>query len=166
MAVLFVVLTFLAFYYLPLTLFIVALIGLIVLFVLADAAGNRILFKMAIRNSARRKSATALVLAGLMVGTAIIAASLVVSDTLDNFIVGEVAKGYGAVDFFVGGPGDSNLGYYNYTDVAPVRDQVRDLSHVSGAEWYLLDTASIKDLNNTLTEPSITVQGLDPLLRY
>jgi putative ABC transport system permease protein len=160
MAVLFVALTFLALYYLPLTLFIVALIGLIVLFVLADAAGNRILFKMALRNSARRKSATALVLAGLMVGTAIIAASLVVSDTLDNFIVGEVAKGYGAVDFFVAGPGDNNLGFYNYSYVAPVRDQVRNLSHVNGAEWYLIDTASIKDLNNTLTEPSITVQGL------
>jgi putative ABC transport system permease protein len=162
MAALFVIGTFLALYYLPLTWFIVALILLIVLFVLVDAAGNRILFKMAIRNSARRKSATALVLAGLMVGTAIIASSLVVGDTLDNFIVGEVAKGFGEVDFFVGGTGDAHSGFYNSSEVAPLRDQVRNLTFVNGAEWYLVTTSSIKDLNNSLSSPSITVQGLTP----
>ncbi len=103
-AVVFIMVAILALRFLPLTLFLLTLILLIVLFVLLDASGNRILFKMAIRNTARRRSATALVLSGLLVGTAIIAASLVVGDTLNNFVVGEVTKGYGDVDFFVGGP--------------------------------------------------------------
>ena len=135
-AIVFIALVILALRFVhPLALFLVALIGLIVLFILIDAFGNRILFKMALRNTARRKSVTALVLGGLMVGTAIIAASLVVGDTLDNIVVGEVAKDYGAVDFFVSGPGTNNNGYYNYSQVAPVQGQVKNLSFVTGAEW-------------------------------
>ncbi len=162
-AIVFIALVILALRFVhPLALFLVALIGLIVLFILIDAFGNRILFKMALRNTARRKSVTALVLGGLMVGTAIIAASLVVGDTLDNIVVGEVAKDYGAVDFFVSGPGTNNNGYYNYSQVAPVQGQVKNLSFVTGAEWYVVTSSSIKDLNNGLSSPSITVQGLTP----
>ena len=77
---------------LPLTYAVLAMIGLITLFVLIDAFGNRILLKMSVRNVLRRPSTTALVLGGLMVGTAIISASLIVGDTLDNMIVGEVVQ--------------------------------------------------------------------------
>ena len=73
---------------LPTMLALTAALLLTILLVLADALGNRILFKMAVRNVVRRPGTTALVLAGLMVGTAIISATLVVGDTFDSMIVG------------------------------------------------------------------------------
>ena len=73
---------------LPLTLAVLGVIALMVIYILADALGYRVLFKMALRNFTRRPATTAMVLAGLMVGTAIISASLVVGDTFDNMVVG------------------------------------------------------------------------------
>ena len=54
---------------------------------------------MSIRNVIRRPGTTALVIGGLMVGTAIISASFVVGDTMDNMITDQVTKGMGQVDF-------------------------------------------------------------------
>ena len=140
MAAAFVALIFLSLVFLPVTFAVLAVIGLIILYILTDALGNRILFKMSIRNVIRRPSTTALVLGGLMVGTAIISASLIVGDTLDNMIVGEVAKGYGDLDFAVQGTGEGNntTGFYSYQRWSP-RSRTRSAtsSHVDGAEWTL-----------------------------
>ncbi len=147
---------------LPLSLAVLAVIALITLFVLLDAAGNRILFTMSLRNIRRRPSTTALVLGGLMVGTAIISASLVVGDTLDNMIVGEVVDSFGDVDFVVRGPGEGvgNTGVYELDNVSLIRDAVRDLHSVDGADWVLQGTVSMKDMRSNLTSPGIDVMGL------
>jgi xanthine/CO dehydrogenase XdhC/CoxF family maturation factor len=57
-----VALIFLSLAFLPLTYSVLAVIGLVLLFILIDALGNRILFKMSVRNVIRRQSTTALVL--------------------------------------------------------------------------------------------------------
>jgi putative ABC transport system permease protein len=80
---------------------------LVVLLILLDALGNTRPVQDVLRNVLRRPSTTALVLGGLMVGTAIISASLVVGDTLDNMIVGEITKAYGDIDFAVTGQGST-----------------------------------------------------------
>ena len=46
------------------------------------AVTNRIIFKMAVRNFARRKLQSLTVICGLMIGTAIISSSLAVQDTM------------------------------------------------------------------------------------
>lgn len=153
---------------LPLTYAVLALIGLITLFVLIDAFGNRILLTMSIRNVIRRPSTTALVLGGLMVGTAIISASLVVGDTLDNMIVGEVVQRYGDIDFTVSGPGAgaNSTGLYDLSEVTALRDSVHGLGSVDGAEWVLQRTISIKDTASNLSSPTMDVMGLtDEALR-
>jgi len=153
---------------LPLTYAVLAMIGLITLFVLIDAFGNRILLKMSVRNVLRRPSTTALVLGGLMVGTAIISASLIVGDTLDNMIVGEVVQRYGDIDFTVSGPGaDANsTGLYDLSRVAALRDSVHGLESVDGAEWVLQRMISIKDTASNLSSPTVDVMGLtDEALR-
>ena len=162
MAAAFVALIFLSLAFLPVTFAVLAVIGLIILYILIDALGNRMLFKMSVRNVIRRPSTTALVLGGLMVGTAIISASLIVGDTLDNMIVGEVAKGYGDMDFAVQGTGEGNNtnGFYSFNAVAPVQDQVRNLSHVDGAEWTLWTSSSIKGIQSNLSQPSVNIVGM------
>jgi putative ABC transport system permease protein len=162
MAAAFVALIFVSLVFLPVTFAVLAVIGLIILYILMDALGNRMLFKMSVRNVIRRPSTTALVLGGLMVGTAIISASLIVGDTLDNMIVGEVAKGYGDMDFSVSGSGEGNntTGFYAFNVVAPVQDQVRNLSHVDGAEWTLWTSSGIWGERSNLSQPSVTILGM------
>jgi len=147
---------------LPLTYAVLAIIGLITLFVLIDAFGNRILLTMSVRNVIRRPSTTALVLGGLMVGTAIISASLVVGDTLDNMIVGEVVQSYGDIDFTVSGTGAgaNSTGSYHLSEVTALRDSVHGLGSVDGAEWVLQMTMNIKDAVSNLSSPNIEVMGL------
>lgn len=146
---------------LPLTLAILAVIGLVILLILVDALGNRVLFKMSLRNVMRRPSTTALVLGGLMVGTAIISASLVVGDTLDNMIVGETTKSYGGIDFGVSGPGAGSAGeLYSMDNVSAVREAVLGLDHVDGAEWSLRIPASIKSVGSNLTQTSVGTMGI------
>jgi len=118
---------------LPFTAALAAVLVLCVLFVLIDAMRNRILFKMAVRNVVRRPGTTALVLAGLMVGTAIISATLVVGDTFDNMVVGEVTQGYGEIDFGVTGQGQSLDGYFDLSNVTSVREAVLEIDHVATA---------------------------------
>ncbi|MDW5563639.1 MAG: FtsX-like permease family protein [Methanomassiliicoccus sp.] len=147
---------------LPLTLAILAIIGLVMLRILLDALGNRMLFKMALRNVLRRPSTTALVLGGLMIGTAIISASLVVGDTLDNMIVGETTKAYGDVDFTIAGNGTvaESPGLYSLVNVSAVRGAVLAVDHVDGAEWVLEAPSSIRSVGSNLTQPSVGTMGL------
>jgi putative ABC transport system permease protein len=148
---------------LPMTLAVLAVIGLIIGLILVDALGNRILFKMSIRNVIRRPSTTALVLGGLMIGTAIISASLVVGDTLDNMIDGEVSRSFGDKDFAVGGPGaganQTNL--YEIGEVGGVRETVLDIDHVRAAEWVLETTFSVLAVQTNLSQPAVNVIGLN-----
>ena len=61
-----------------LLLFLLTLVGIITVIILILALTNRIIFKMAARNFARRKAQSVIVIAGLMIGTAIISSALVV----------------------------------------------------------------------------------------
>lgn len=144
---------------LPTMLALTAVLALTILFILADAMANRILFKMAVRNVVRRPGTTALVLAGLMVGTAIISASLVVGDTFDSMIVGEVTDAYGEADLFISGPGDG-IGVYNFSDVASITEQLRGIDHVESAEWFLRAPAGIRNQRSELSLPTAYTYGI------
>ncbi|MCU0862043.1 MAG: hypothetical protein MUE65_06970, partial [Methanomassiliicoccales archaeon] len=87
---------------------------IVISMVLLDARRHRLLITMAVRNVARRKWTTALVVGGLMVGTAIISTSLVVGDTMDNMIVKQATNSLGEVDFGIGAPFEG----YEYFDAA------------------------------------------------
>ncbi len=146
---------------LPLTLAVLGVIALMVIYILADALGYRVLFKMALRNFTRRPATTAMVLAGLMVGTAIISASLVVGDTFDNMVVGETSKTFGSIDFVVTGAGDgSGRGLYSASNVSSVRTDVLGLEEAARAEWVLETTISIRSLASGLTQPRVGMLGM------
>ncbi|MGZ4933484.1 MAG: ABC transporter permease [Halobacteriota archaeon] len=78
------------------------ILSVIVALMLAAVAGlalrNRILFKMGVRNFTRRPKETAIVIAGLLVSTAIISGSLVAGDTMNYMIVKATYDALGPVD--------------------------------------------------------------------
>src|SRR2546426_6280673 len=60
--------------------------------------GKTTLVLMPQKTSARRKTSMALVIAGLMIGTAMISGSLVTGDTLTNLFTRGAYNGYGYAD--------------------------------------------------------------------
>src|SRR2546428_6665453 len=75
--------------------------------------GNKIPVRMSLRTFTRRKTSMALVIAGLMIGTAMISGSLVTGDTLTNLFTRGAYNGYGYADEVVymqsGGGGDQHF---------------------------------------------------------
>src|SRR5690348_17562866 len=59
---------------------------------------DKITVRMSLRNFTRRKTSMALVIAGLMIGTAMISGSLVTGDTLTNLFTRGAYNGYGYAD--------------------------------------------------------------------
>jgi putative ABC transport system permease protein len=62
------------------------------------ALRNRIFFRLGIRNLARRRARTALIVAGLMLGTAIISSALSTGDTISSTIRGIAVEALGQTD--------------------------------------------------------------------
>src|SRR4051812_39044628 len=62
------------------------------------AVKNLVFLKIGLRNIPRRRSRSALIIAGLMLGTAIIAASLPPGDTMATAVRGSVTKSLGVTD--------------------------------------------------------------------
>src|SRR6266699_587891 len=81
---------------------------------------------MSIRNFTRRKTNMAIVIAGLMIGTAMISGSLVTGDTLTNLFTRGAYNGYGYADevvYTLSGPGgyqffDINIAHRLYQDLS------------------------------------------------
>ena len=71
---------------------IISVFVLVFIGITVPLARNRILFKMGLRNMTRRKRYAAIVTLGLMIGTAVITASLAVGDTMDNMIESEILQ--------------------------------------------------------------------------
>src|SRR3989442_12942332 len=65
---------------------------------------DRLTFRMALRNFTRRKTNMALVISGLMIGTAMISGSLVTGDTLSELFTRSGYYGYGYADEVVFAP--------------------------------------------------------------
>jgi len=74
--------------------------GVAVLFLITVAMmiRDKITVRMSLRNFTRRKTSMALVIAGLMIGTAMISGSLVTGDTLTNLFTRGAYNGYGYAD--------------------------------------------------------------------
>jgi putative ABC transport system permease protein len=68
------------------------------LLTLGMMTSDRITVRMSVRNFTRRKTSMAIVIAGLMIGTAMISGSLVTGDTLSNLFTRGAYNGYGYAD--------------------------------------------------------------------
>lgn len=127
--------------------------------VTVEALRRRILLRMAVRNATRRPRQTATVIAGLMVGTAIISAALIAGGSAGSAIRGAVYDALGPVDetvrldtfhFF---PDDVVDAFEADPDVGPWFDAM-----APNAIWQV----SITNERTDLFEPEIQTIGFDP----
>ncbi|HWG89317.1 MAG TPA: hypothetical protein VNZ52_00560, partial [Candidatus Thermoplasmatota archaeon] len=118
-----------------------------------------VLLRMGVRNIGRRKAQSAIVVAGLMVGTAIISGSFVTADSLEYGITRATYDALGPTDHFV--HLESNLFFPQeaYERLAANETLTRQ---VHGLAPYFVDTAAIRNPEARLSEPGIAVIGFDP----
>jgi putative ABC transport system permease protein len=159
-SVLFAVLFFASLVLLPITYALLVGIALVAAFVLLDARRNRILFVMGKRNILRRKGTTVLVVCGLMVGTAIIAASFIVGDTLNNMIVSETTKGSGGADFVIESPGDQGNVPFNDSITSSLESDLRGIENVRAVQSFMDSSAGVLDEETQLSNADAGLMGL------
>ncbi|UCH88615.1 MAG: FtsX-like permease family protein [Thermoplasmata archaeon] len=141
------------------------LVVIIIVIIAALALTNRIIFKMALRNFTRRKVQSVIVIAGLMIGTAIISSSLVVRDTMINTFEVDVYRSLGEVDEEIWGTETwTNALYYKYFSESiydSISRNLTKLPEIDGVAPVIDDNGAVFNLNTMLGEPSAALLGLD-----
>ena len=126
-------------------------VAVLFLITVAMMIRDKITVRMSLRNFTRRKTSMALVIAGLMIGTAMISGSLVTGDTLTNLFTRGAYNGYGYADEVV--YTQSAAGGYQFFPLTRAHDLYQGISGNSGASPYLLgvtpEILSTVSANNT-----------------
>lgn len=139
--------------------------GVIVLFLisLGMMTRDRITVRMSVRNFTRRKTNMAIVIAGLMIGTAMISGSLVTGDTLTNLFTRGAYNGYGYADEVIYTP---TLTGYQFFNLSYSRSLDLGLSSSPTASPYLrgvtpeiLSAVTAVDTTNGVTQSQATLIG-------
>ena len=155
---------------------IIFVLGLVCLTCLA--LRHRVFFKMAVRNVPRRRTQTVLILLGLMLATLLFSASFTTGETLTRSVRVMALKGLGEIDELVAivqptqnmqmmqqMMGGAQVGQEAYIDrelTLEIRHTLRSNKHVAGVAPMLRLTASMLNPGTKLSEPQVTVLGLDP----
>ncbi|MCK5310078.1 MAG: ABC transporter permease, partial [Thermoplasmata archaeon] len=118
---------------------------------------NKVIAKLGLRNFTRHKGHSAISIAGLLVGTSIICASLVVGDSIEYFIVEDTYDELYLVDMVI----SSDNGPFNETifDALYNDDALNDLT--DGMAPLYVQSVSLRDEDTGQFEPSATVIGFD-----
>ncbi len=131
---------------------------------------NRITLRMALRNFTRRKTNMALVIAGLMIGTAMISGSLVTGDTLTELFTRGAYFGYGHADEVVYARNSTTTGFqgsaYQYFGYNVYQTLSTGLSknpsagpYVVGVTPEIIETVSIYDTNRGIVQAGSALIG-------
>jgi putative ABC transport system permease protein len=120
-----------------------------------SGARHRTLLSMALRNIGRRRGEAALVVAGALLGTAIITSSFVVGDVIERSFAETARTRYGPVDLTVAAPDEQELGAL----LAAVK-----AAGVDGVDGLLPTTTAVATLaaqDQASAMPQVTVAELD-----
>src|SRR6266704_2103392 len=139
------------------------IVGIVGLTVLGWAGRKRFPLRIGAGNFFRRKTQVAIVVAGLLIGTAIISLSFIIQSTFDFTVRAAVFRALDAVDevVFVTSPGGTRIAFSAqvWDDLRLNRSDMPDVEAV--APRYQLNGAVI-DASTRLFEPTATVIGYDP----
>lgn len=146
---------------LQLTLIMLLMLGLIGLMALR----RRVLARMALRNIVRRKKFTAIIVCGLLIATAMISASLVVGDTIDYLIRGDVFESTGEIDIVVTVEDEEGLNQffderlaYDLID----RLDAGSLQNIDGVAPAIREVASALNAATGTSMPYANIYAFDP----
>lgn len=123
---------------------------------------NRIILKMGTRNIGRRKGNTLIMIIGLMIGTAIIAASLTIGDTMSNMVDSLVVDGMGEVDLMVVDlTSDTTKNYLPYDNYTQLKAEIMGIPNVEGISGEFSDGLPVLSIQNRQSEPTMSIMGVD-----
>src|SRR5207244_5858787 len=125
---------------------------------------DRITVRMAVRNFTRRKTSMAIVIIGLMIGTAMISGALVTGDTLTELFTRGAYYGYGHADEVVYARNSTTIGFqgsaYQYFGYNVYQTLATGLSNspfagpdVAGVTPETIETVSHYDTNQRIVQP-------------
>ena len=132
------------------------------------ALRNRVMLKMALRNIPRRKAQTALIVAGIMISTLIMAASFGTGDTLTFSIKKAVVDGLGTIDEFVlsarAGESDQFGGaaYVPMERFTAIQQELADFDSIDGLAPGLAEIAPTVNDRTSLSEGRMQIAGVNP----
>jgi len=141
--------------------------------VFAFAVRNRVFMRLGVRNVARRPARSALIVTGLMLGTAIIAAALATGDTMSHTIrqtaivslgeTDEVVSVAGAeVQLMNGAVEAAGIEYFpegHYEEIAAALD---GSPLVDGVAPAVIETVAVQDVTSRQNEPRVSLFGSEP----
>jgi len=137
------------------------LIGLFVLTygVLVVIASRRpLLARLAYREAVRSPWQTALVIAGLTVGTALILMAQINGDSMSNTLTAATYKSWGRVDLLVTANGD----FFGSDVTARLAADQRVHGSVRGVQSGVEVLGTVADLDRSLDQPTVRLIGFDP----
>ena len=129
---------------------------------------DRLTFRMALRNFTRRKTSMAIVILGLMIGTAMISGSLVTQDTFTELFTRGAYYGYGFADEVVWARNVTTqaLQYFPLNVSQTLSTQLANNPQASpflvGVTPEILETVGISDSNSGLVQTPATLIGTFP----
>jgi putative ABC transport system permease protein len=142
------------------TAFIALVASLVLILVLLGL--RPLLARLAARNIQRRKTRVAIVIAGLLVGTAIISSSLVVGDTLRFIFLQDVYTRLDAIDEMVWNSFNGNLiSFPAAYETAIAANLAQVGSPVDGVAPLLIKTMPVRNVAGNKGNQAITVMGLN-----
>src|SRR5436190_5912455 len=125
-------------------------------------AGRPLLARLAARNIRRRTSRVLIVLAGLLVGTAVISSSLVVGDTLSFIFLEDVYVRLGAIDEIVSNEFNGQLISFSEANATQVAaDLVAWRAPIDGLVPTLPKVMPVRNVAGNKGNQQITVMDLD-----
>jgi putative ABC transport system permease protein len=149
----------------------VVVLGLALGVVAVMAVRNRVFFRLGIRNARRRPGRTALIVAGSMLGTAIIAAALATGDTMSHTIRSAAVSALGRTDVVVAARGidaplaaestDATAARYFPQSAAGRIARAAGPGLVDGVAPVIVEPIAVQDVTTRQNEPRVTLFASD-----
>ncbi|HET7092652.1 MAG TPA: ABC transporter permease, partial [Thermomicrobiales bacterium] len=128
-----------------------------------------VMFRLGVRNIARRPAETALILLGLMLSTAIIAAALGSGDTIDASLSADVYRNLGPVDALIvpkpaaaGETAPAAAATFSQGAYEQIARRAAGDSRIVGLAPLLEAHRPVRNVATGLADPNVTLVGLDP----
>jgi putative ABC transport system permease protein len=148
----------------------VVILAVVLAAVAALALRNRVFLRLGVRNVRRRRGRSALIVVGLMLGTAIITAALATGDTMSHTIRSAAVSALGQTDEVVAAKGvgkslstgsDSTGARYFPASYAK-RIKASGSGLVDGVAPVIIEPIAVQDVSSRQNEPRVTLFASDP----
>lgn len=148
------------------------LLALLLSAVILLALRNRVFFRMGVRNASRRRGRAVLIVAGLMLATAIFTASLATGDTMSSSIRSSAVSALGRTDEVVGAKGltqslavgtaGTGTRYFPQSYAGRIAAAGRASGLVSAVAPVLVWGSAVADVTRGQYEPNVTLFASEP----